>query len=241
MKLEQAKIARNTRKDHFDTFPPIRERYQGAYDRAEEEFRKHLEEWSFVSTWTDTYFKALQSETDGEDTTSRKIQKEPGSPTLDNYIEKVVGEKLALAGWSKLSELQTQVQELQSNDRKRATEHAEYKTALSKIQVSCKAMESKQTYLNGQVEAVRKRVEGLGVDVTTVKQLAAVAVDIVGSLDKLVDRVDQVLPVVTSKRRYITDYHYSSRKNWRQPPPCAPKAETSYKRTDHSRRPFANE
>jgi len=212
MKLEQATIARNTRKDHFDTFPPIRERYQGAYDRAEEEFRKHNEEWSFVSSWTDTYFKALFSKTDGEDATSRKIQKELGSLTLDNYIEKVVREKLALTGLSKLSELQTQVQELQSNDQHRATEHAEYRIALAKIQTNYKSMESKQTYLNGQVETVRKKVEVLGKDASTVKQSSASTADMAGNLDKLMARVDQVLPAVTPKRRYITDYHYSSRK-----------------------------
>lgn len=209
-KLELAGIERNNRKEHFDTFASIRERYQGAYDKAEEECRKYKEEWSFVSTWADSYFKSPQPEKDGEDTTSRKIQKDLGSLSIDKYIEKVVREKLALANLPGIAELQTQVQTLQSNDRQRTAELAEFKKSLAKVDTSCKSMESRQTFLNGQVEEMRKSIEPLKKDVTTAQQLAVVAANSMDKLDKLMARVDQVLLTVNF-RRCIADYQYSSR------------------------------
>lgn len=191
-KLELARIERNSRREHFDTFASIRERYQGAYDKAEEECRKYKEEWSYVSIWADTYFKSPQLENDGEDITSRKIQKDLGSPPIDIYIEKVVQEKLALANLPGIAELQTQVQTLQSNDQQRTTELVEFKKALAKIDTTCKSMESKQTFLNGQVEEMRKSIEPLKKEVTDAQQLAVMATDSMQKLNKIITRVEEV-------------------------------------------------
>jgi hypothetical protein len=198
-----AKAEKVKHEEHFTNFPVMRERYEGALIKAEKEMRKAQEEWNVKGILVDTFLKSIiraqqpqQFEEMARRVSQEVIYKDIGTSSIEKYIEKAVNEKVSSLVPAGKAELREEMMALKDRDQRRSTELAELttycKTSISKLETGWKAVESKQTFLNGAIESMRTSMHSLKKDVLDAQQLAVMASDAMQKLDGLKTRVDQV-------------------------------------------------
>jgi chromosome segregation ATPase len=182
---EAAKLDKLKHEEHFQHFPAMKDRYGGAFTRAEEDLSKATEEWNAKGYQIDTYFntvlRLIRDQRDQEEV-ARKV------------AEKVVQERTAST--TGVAELRDEMQALRDENRKRSTEVTELNTfcttAMGKLEV-------KQAFLNTEVETMKSGMQSLKEDVLDLRkevldaqQLAVMASDAMQGLRGLTARVEKV-------------------------------------------------
>jgi uncharacterized phage infection (PIP) family protein YhgE len=175
---ETARSEKMKHETHFVDFPAMKERYGGAYIRAEEELAKATEEWKAKGQQVDSFFNSIL----------RLIRDQREQEEVARKAaEKAVQERLTDAPG--LAELREEMKKLREETKQRDNEMDAYiKTAVSKI-------EAKQAFLNSlktQMDDMKQKIQTLHNEVHDAEQLALAASDHMQKLTGLTQRVEKV-------------------------------------------------